>query len=78
MATWTGSIAVPTDRDAFILSTRGSIVSVLPGTNKKPIKANPVASRLIIEAGEKGKSLAKLRFGIPLMRSNLKNLTKVV
>lgn len=71
-------IKIPTDRDAFILSTRGSMVSVLPGTNKKPIKANPVASRLMIEAGEKGKSLAKLHFGIPLMRSNLKNLTKVV
>lgn len=71
-------VRIPTDRDAFILSTRGKMVSVLPGTNKKPAKVNPFASDLTVETGEEGKLLAKLRFGIPLMRSNLKNLTNVV
>ena len=71
-------VKITTERDAFILSAAGKMVSVLPGTNKPPVKGPPIPSSMTIEAGEDGKSLAKLRFGIPLMKSNLKNLKNVV
>jgi len=59
-------VKVATDRDAFLLSTRGKVVSYLAGTKKKPVKGNPTPSTLTIEAGQEGKSLAKMHFGIPL------------
>ncbi len=67
-------VKIPTDRDAFILSTKGAMVSVLPGTKKKPTKIPAFAGTLEMEAveGQKAKSTAKLKFGIPLVNGKPK------
>ncbi|MFT4515378.1 MAG: sulfatase activating formylglycine-generating enzyme [Planctomycetota bacterium] len=67
-------IKIPTDRDAFILSTKGKMVSVLPGTKKKPVKlpAFPSTIEMAADEGQKAKMTAKFRFGIPLVSNKPK------
>ncbi|MFT7535948.1 MAG: sulfatase activating formylglycine-generating enzyme [Hyphomicrobiaceae bacterium] len=67
---------IPTDRDAFVLATKGEMVAVLPGTKKKPAKVPAFGSSLEMaaEKGQKAKSTAKFRFGIPLVANKLKTV----
>lgn len=71
-------VQVPTDRDAFLLSTRGKAVSVLPGTNKLPSKGGEIPSTIAVTAGANGESVAKLRFGIPLTAKDAERMKNVV
>jgi formylglycine-generating enzyme required for sulfatase activity len=71
-------VKVPTDRDAFLLSTHGKTVSVLPGTRKAPAKGAAIANTIAIAAPGQGKSLAKLRFGIPLTSRDAAGTKNVV
>lgn len=70
-------VDIPTDRDAYILATKGKMVSVFEGTKKKAAFSEPVPSTLVIEAGPKGKedkAVAKFSFGIPLLARNPKKV----
>lgn len=73
-------IKVPTDKDSFILATKGSMVSVLPGTKKKPAKLPAVATTMEMEAtkGKQDKMTAKFHFGIPLVDPKGKEAKNVV
>jgi formylglycine-generating enzyme required for sulfatase activity len=71
-------VKIPTAQDAFIMSAAGKMISVIPGTKKKPTKGDPIPSSMTIEAGEDGKSLAKLQFGVPLMMSDLKKMRNII
>ena len=70
-------VDIPTDRDAYILATKGKMVSVFDGTKKKAAFSEPVPSTLTIEPGPKGKedkAVAKFTFGIPLLARNPKKV----
>jgi len=71
-------VKVPTDRDAFLLSTGGEVVSVLPGTKKKPSKGDAIASTIDLATDAGGKAVAKLRFGIPLTAKDAERMKNVV
>jgi hypothetical protein len=60
-------VQVSTEADAFLLSgLEGKIIGVLPGTNKKPAQSNAFAPELEITADAKGKTVCKMRIGMPL------------
>lgn len=69
-------LKVPTDNDAFILSAREKMVTVIAGTNKKPAVGPVFVNEVKIEPGQdknptqKGKSVAKFHFGVPMVASN--------
>lgn len=67
---------IPTDRDAFILATRGKMVAVLPGTKKKPAKvpAFPSTIEMAVAEGQTAKTTAQFRFGIPLVSNKPKTV----
>jgi formylglycine-generating enzyme required for sulfatase activity len=69
-------IKIPTNRDAFILSTKGKMVSVLPGTKKKPAKVPsfPSTIKMVNEEGQTAKTTAQFTFGIPLTSNKPKNV----
>ena len=70
-------VTIPTDRDSYILSTKGKMVSVFEGSKKKASFSDPVPSTLVIEPGAKGqedKAIAKFTFGIPLLARSPKKV----
>lgn len=70
-------VTIPTDRDSYILGTKGKMVSVFEGTKKKAAFSEPVPSTLVVEPGPKGKedkAVAKFSFGIPLLSRNPKKV----
>ena len=69
-------VKIPTDRDMFILSTKGSMISVLPGTKKKPAKVPsfPSTVEMVNNKGQAGKTTAEFTFGIPLVSNKPKNV----
>ena len=70
-------VTIPTDRDSYILSTKGKMVSVFDGSKKKASFSEPVPSTLVIEPGAKGqedKAVAKFTFGIPLLARSPKKV----
>ena len=70
-------IDIPTDRDSYILATKGKMISVFDGTKKKAAFSEPVPSTLAIEPGAKGKedkAVAKFTFGVPLLARSTKKV----
>jgi formylglycine-generating enzyme required for sulfatase activity len=69
-------IKIPTNRDAFILSTKGKMVSILPGTKKKPAKVPAFTSliEMATDEDQKAKITAQFTFGIPLVINKPKNV----
>ncbi|MEC8651175.1 MAG: SUMF1/EgtB/PvdO family nonheme iron enzyme [Planctomycetota bacterium] len=70
-------VVIPTDRDSYILSTKGKMVSVFEGTKKKAAFGDPIPATLSVEPGPKGKedkAVAKFSFGIPLLARNPKKV----
>ena len=70
-------IEIPTDRDSYIMATKGKMIGVIDGTKKKASMSEPMTSELVIEAGGKGKedkAVAKFRFGIPMVARNPKKV----
>jgi formylglycine-generating enzyme required for sulfatase activity len=68
-------IKIPTDKDTFIMSTQGKMVSVLPSNTKQLESGEMKPGTLSIEAGEakdKGKSIAKFHISIPLVERSAK------
>ncbi|MCK5940346.1 MAG: hypothetical protein KAI24_00140, partial [Planctomycetes bacterium] len=71
-------VEIPTDRDAYVLGTKGKMVSVFEGTKKKAsLEPNGIAGDLAVEAGGKDKedkAVAKFTFGVPLLKRNPKKV----
>lgn len=61
-------IKIPTNKESFILATKGKMVAVMEGTKNKPARGD-TAGELEMTAGEisqKNKTIAKFRIGIPM------------
>ena len=70
-------VVIPTDRDSYLLSTKGKTVSVFEGTKKKAAFGDPIPATLSVEPGPKGKeekAIAKFTFGIPLLARSPKKV----
>lgn len=69
---------VPITDDVFLLhGNEGKIVAAWPAPNAKPAAAPAAIQSLQLEANDKGKAVAKVRFGAPLTQGNGKKFADV-
>jgi formylglycine-generating enzyme required for sulfatase activity len=69
---------VPVNDDVFLLyGNEGKVVAAWPAPNAKPALAAAAPSALSIEANDKGKAVAKFRFGAPIAQGNAKKVADV-
>lgn len=68
-------LEVPADRDCFLLhGNEGKVIAVVPATNAKPSVGGVVANTIAIDADSQGRSVARIRFVVPLSAANLKRV----
>ncbi|MFN3241347.1 MAG: formylglycine-generating enzyme family protein [Planctomycetota bacterium] len=71
-------VEIPTDRDSYIMATKGKMIGVIEGTKKKAsMNPSPIASEVAVVAGGKGKedkTVAEFEFGIPMVARNPKKV----
>jgi hypothetical protein len=71
-------VQVPTDRNYYLLysGSEGKIVGVVPAPSQDPSANVPAPSGLVLEANGKGNTVAKLSFGVPITKQNLKRVAQ--
>jgi formylglycine-generating enzyme required for sulfatase activity len=71
-------VQIPTDRNYYLLhsGSEGKIVGVVPAPSQDPSATVPAPSGLVLEANGKGNTVAKLTFGVPITKQNLKRVAQ--
>lgn len=68
-------LEVPTDRDCFLLhGNEGKVIAVVPATNARPAVGGVTPNAIALDADPQGRSVARIRFVVPLSASNLKRV----